>query len=406
MIIITNKPSTFQPAGNPLIWQFFSDNPNLVYFRFDVRVPPNNVITVLDLYPTPAEPLAAHVNISSIIKNYVFAEFKDYASNFIDTFSASILPHRVNIRERINNAGTIENGVLYDSIVNDLPYLGELDSITFKNLTQNDYVINATTPIKFMTTKPDKAIVNDYSNEGLYFLQNNYSNTLSVKFDFFNSAGISIGTHTVALPNQSTICQYRLNCSLKYLKAQLTSINFSTLSYYTVKIIDSTSATKSEVRTYHYQKLPCHLFPVNIIWLNKFGVYDTIQLYQPEETFSATKSSIKLNPYKKDDTMDITNYSGNAFNVVEQVINSTSERSVKLNTAVLSNSEQASLSGIVNSKQIYLQVDEDLFVPVVLADSSFNLRSTNTLTEPNIKQLSFKLPDGFTSDVPLMNVNI
>ena len=132
---------------------------------------------------------------------------------------------------------------------------------------------------------------------------------------------------------------------------------------------------------------------------------EQINLHQPEETFSATKSSIRLNPYKKDDTMDITNYYGNAFNVVEQIINSTTERSVKLNTAVLSNSEQASLSGIINSKQVYLQVDEDLFVPVVLADSSFNLRSTNTLTEPNIKQLSFKLPDGFTSDVPLVNVN-
>ncbi|MCK7556547.1 hypothetical protein MKQ70_16590 [Chitinophaga sedimenti] len=88
----------------------------------------------------------------------------------------------------------------------------------------------------------------------------------------------------------------------------------------------------------------------------------------------------------------------NVFNVVEQIINTTSERTIKLNTRRLTDAEQEWLSGLLTSKQIYLQADTDLWIPVTLTDSSYSTRSTGTMSEPNIKQFTFRFAEGFDMD--------
>ncbi|SFW91568.1 hypothetical protein, partial [Chitinophaga sancti] len=52
----------------------------------------------------------------------------------------------------------------------------------------------------------------------------------------------------------------------------------------------------------------------------------------------------------------------------------------------------------LTSEQIVMQVLPDLYVPVLLSDTSYEISNQKYQTELNVKQFTFSLSDGFTPD--------
>ncbi|SFW91586.1 hypothetical protein, partial [Chitinophaga sancti] len=59
----------------------------------------------------------------------------------------------------------------------------------------------------------------------------------------------------------------------------------------------------------------------------------------------------------------------------------------------------------LTSEQIVMQVLPDLYVPVLLSDTSYEISNQKYQTEPNVKQFTFSLSDGFTPDFIFVNAS-
>ena len=400
-ITITQQPYKFTPASNPVIWKINSDSNLLVYFTCTIKEAVSGVtIQQLDLYPSPNNPSGVYIDLSRILNNYVKYQFKEYSNNLIDVFESNILGYEITFIERLlvftTNSQNIIDGDIRSFGANYVFY-GELNKIAFKNYTQNDYVVNSGKLIKFLTAKSDKVVVNDETNDGLFFIQDNYNKPISVKYSFFSNTNSSIGFYTSALSStdQTNKKLFRINTSLKTLKEEVTGINFTNVSYFTVQLVDNTNIQLSEIRTFVIESFPCNLKPMNVVWVNEFGVLETYQFVNPENSLSVTRNTIQKNPNKENAGI-ISNYTGSLFNVVDEVLTVNSEQSIKVNTRILSDDVLKWISGILKTKQAWIQVEDNLFIPVLVNDTSITLTEQRYLTEPNVKQFTLKLSDVFS----------
>lgn len=410
-IAIPKQPYKFTPASNPVLWQIISDSLYLVYFTCEVKEAISGVtIQRLDLYPSPNNLKGVYIDLSRILSNYVKYQFKGFTENLLDSFDTNLLKYSLTFTEK-NLYMTVDGPIIGDGEITttagDYVFYGELDKISFKSYRQNRFVVQDGKMINFLTSKPDKVLVNNYSNEGLFFFQDNFNKAISAKYSFYSNSNVAIGTYIATLntANQTNKKLFRINTSLKTLKDKITAINFSNVSYFTVQLIDSGNTPLSELKTYLVEDIPCSLTPFNIIWVNQFGVLETYQFVNSESTLSVTKNIIQKNPNKANDIGVISNYADNVFNVVDEVLNSTTEQIIRLNTRVLSDYSLKWISGIINTKQCWIEVYNDLFVPVLVNDTSITLTNQRYLTQPNVKQISFKLSDGFVPDSTVYNSN-
>lgn len=410
-ITITQQPYKFTPASNPIIWKINSDSNLLVYFTCTIKEVVSGVtIQQLDLYPSPNNPTGVYIDLSRILNSCVKYEFKGYSDNLVDSFDTNLFKYSLTFTEK-NLYITVDGPVIGDgghlTTTGDYVFYGELDKISFKSYRQNKFVVQTGKVINFLTSKPDKVLVNDYSNEGLFFLQDNFSKAISIKYSFYNNSNIPIETHIETLDtlDQTNKKLFRINTSLKTLKDNITSINFSNVSSFTVQLIDSENTTLSELRTYIIEDMPCSLTPFNVIWINQFGVLETYQFVNPESTLSITRTTIQKNANKENSLGAISNYSDNVFNVIDEILNSSTEQTIKLNTRVLSDDNLKWISGLINTKQCWIEVYSNLFVPILVNDTSITLTNQRYLTQPNVRQISFKLSDGFIPDFTVYNSN-
>lgn len=400
-ITITQQPYKFTPASNTVIWQINSDSNLLVYFTCTIKETVSGItIQQLDLYPSPNNPTSIYIDLSRILNNYVKYQFKGYSDNLIDSFDTNILGYTLTFVER-NLYFTTDGSVIGDgdslTTTGNYVFCGELNKTLFKNYIQNSYVVNTGSFIKFLTTKPDKVTVNDETNDGLFFLQDNYNKTISVKYSFFSNTNSSIGTYTATLSStdQTNKKLFRINTSLKTLKEEITGINFTNVSYFTVQLIDNVNVQLSETTTFIIESFPCNLKSINVVWINEFGVLETYQFVNPENSLSITRNTTQKNPNKEAGGI-ISNFTESSFNVIDEVLTVNSEQSIKVNTRVLGDDMLKWISGILKTKQAWVQVEDNLFVPALVNDTSITLTEQRYLTEPNIKQFTLKLSDVFS----------
>lgn len=403
-ITLVNSPNRFTPSKNPVIWSVSSNNSAINYFMVDLfEATTDTLISTLKIYPTPDNASGAYIDLSMILRSFCKWEFINYNQNLIDTFDKNIFSYKIMLTEKLLSSGSIISG---DSYISDDCYVfnSQLDKITFKTYKQNQYVVTEGKQIRFLTTKPDNQIVNDYSNEGLFFLQDNYESEISVKYSFFDSSGLLIDDYIISLDSteQTDKKLFRINVSPKTLKDNISSISFDNVKYIEVKLIDENDNELSVKRRYNYQSLPCHLTPANIIFINQYGALDTIQLYNPISNLSVTRQTVKNNPYKVSND-EVVDYNGDIFNVIDEIININPKQEIRLSTGILNDNQLKWLSNLLTSEQIILQVFDELYVPVLLNETSYDMINRKYQQEPNVKQFSFNLSDGFTPDFLFIN---
>lgn len=183
----------------------------------------------------------------------------------------------------------------------------------------------------------------------------------------------------------------------KALKQAAVSINFDNVSYFDVKLVDDLNNDLSIQRRYYYDNIPCHLTPLNVIFVNQFGVLDTVQFYNPINSLSVSRQTMKRNPYVNTAGTP-SDYNDHIFNVIDEILTTNPKQQTKVSTGILDDRTLTWLSNILISEQIVLQVHQDLYIPILLSDNNYEIIEQKYQTEPNVKQFTFTLSEGFTPD--------
>lgn len=389
MISVIKKPQRYTPANNPIIWQVVSDNTALRRFRVDViETTTNSIISTLEFDPFPDELYGTNFDLSRILSSFVKNEVKPY-TNLIDTFSVSILSYRLKITERIISGNMVVDGDVLDNPASAFyVWNASMDSLTFKYYKTRQYVVNANQPVRFLTNKPNFSTVNDFSVESLSFMQEN-TVPLSVEFKFYDTSNTLLQTYSTTIPNQSTVKQYRINVSPKYL--QLIPIDFAAVSHYSVVLKDDAGNEVSEKRSYFYEKLACNLSPVSFFWINTLGGYDSCQFVNPQYAINYDRLLIKKNPLKVNSSGQYSEFDGPVFNSIQDIISVNPKATISVYSQPLTDEEDKWLSEMFLSKKVFMQLENEV-VPILISNSSYNINQQKYLSgDLNTKRIDFNI---------------
>lgn len=403
-ITVIKTPQRFAPTGNPILFTLTSSRSTIVYFDAVLtELTTGAIIGVEKYYVRPDYPTGVNIDISKMLNSYVNGEFKPYTNGFVDFFSKQTIRYNLKITERYVSGSSIASGDIQN--FSGTAMRGNLDAMTMYSYNANHYILDSIPQIYFLTTKPNRTVVNDSSEEGLYFLQS-FSMGLQVVYEFYSTAGWYLGSYghfiTTGL---DTYNLWRINCSPSYLKSHVPGIDFSNLGHYTVRLADPAFFSKSETRTFVYRPLDCGLTPVNIYWENKFGCIDTYQFVNPEMNQNSNRSMFVRNPYRMNEVGEYANYSKfsnySVFNVIDQILDATPETTMKVWTKSMSDAECKWMSSLFLSRNYWIKAEGQLYVPLLLQDTNWNMQINRFLREPNVKSLTFKFRDEYAVDYKL-----
>lgn len=402
-------PNKYSPANNPVIFQLSSDNINIQFFQVQVQAADNSVITNLRLYTTPANRTGSYTDLSTILQNIVNYQLLPSA-NIVEPTPALVQSYKLQVTEKLYTLAGIEDGT---TSTTDLFYSwnGLIDKVSFSQYDYKNYVVNASgTTAKFLTNQPLISSLYRTSTEYLYFLNDGISG--NVNFKFYGTGNALIGNHNLSLSG-STTGSTRLDISPAVIQGfygiglgntlggefgDMFDIPFGTnytinqSNYFTVGITDVSGNSKSVLRTYVLKDTGCRNVPVQIVFANQLGGYDSIMFFNPRETIDVIKNSISKNPFK----LTGDNYSDNAnsvFNDESEVINVNSTSTYKVISNGLRDEEALWLKELIKSEKVYIRLNNGMFYPITVTNLNYPVLQKRYSTSLLRLELSFTITD-------------
>ncbi|RYE52516.1 MAG: hypothetical protein EOP48_16335 [Sphingobacteriales bacterium] len=371
MITLIQEPQKFTPAGNPIIFQVISDDADILYFKVDiVEATSNAVVSTLDIYPTPDLPTGSYVDLSKILSNVVDFQISNTQNILSLPMSKPLFKYKVKITERVLNVDEIEDG---DDYITNTYFVWEakLNSFIFSEFNYSDYVVSTGLPIKFLTTKPDKTVVNDYSAEMLYFLHET-EDDLRVIVKTYNKSNVNLNNYSHSIADLDEYNLFRLQVSPKSLKESVLA-DFTEVAYYTIHIEDENGDKRSETRTYLYKPLPCHLEPTNMLWFNSLGGVDTYQFVNVQESNQITKNTFKGNIFKVDNGL-YSNRTDDIWNAPESVININQQGTYTASSRIINDAESRWFNELFTSRKVFVELGNNSLVPVMIDATNYSIQ--------------------------------
>lgn len=391
MITVVRKPQLFTPSDNPSIFQFESDIPSITYFKVEVlEADTNAVISIFNIDVRPDYPTGSTVDLSRVISNAVKWEINNSISILTLPVSKPILKYRVKVTEYGMVAGVLESLSPTVTIPGSFNiWNSKLDRFTFNKFIYTNHVITTGLPVKFLTYKPNRTVVNDLSSEQLYFMHEGQTE-LYVVVKTYNSSNTLLQTYKEGVSDLSTHQMFRIQVSPKSL-GQTMIVNFSGVAYYTVHIEGALAVKKSETRTYVYEKLSCHIEPQNLFWINSLGGVDTYQFANVDEVNNITRTTIKKNEYQIVNE-DYTERNGDILNPTEEIVDVKQEGNYTAYTQIISDEESKWLNELFISEQAFVELSDGSLIPVIVTNTSYAIqKQKKNKSSYNTTQVTYKL---------------
>lgn len=377
-ITIINTPQLFTPSKNPVIWQLQSATSSILYYDVSlVQSGTNYTINNQNYFTTPDYRQGSYMNLSGLLKNTVRPDIDGEVNTFSKAKPNTIFSYRIDVTEVLVGSQSYVNGSTYSSSTMNV-FNGDLNRVGFKNYDYNNYVVKgSTSSIKFLTYKPNKSEVNQYSLEQLYFMHNGLTSSLNAVLTTYNSNDSIKQSYTQSISGLTSSNMIRLQVSPRAILGQF-GVTFSTGEYYTIHL-DRNGSVVSENRLYKYKELGCRLEPVNMLFANSLGGVDSYQFVNPQETISVTKVTANKNTFKIDGGVyrDYTGSTVPVFNTNEEVINVSTNANYVANSKILTDAETYWLQELFISDSVYVELlnPNDLaLVPVTVKDTSYNIK--------------------------------
>jgi hypothetical protein len=424
MISIVNQPTLYTPVNNPNIFELTSDNPFVAYFLVQVLTTDDQVIAKQKYYSLPnyktASATGTYFDLSSILTNVVDTQLVN-TSVIVEPTPESFKAYKLRITEYKNELIITQVGgitltsptgkiVAGDSVNSGIynVWSGVVNPIQFSGYSYRNFVINTiSNNTQFLTRKPLVNNVYRNSTEYLYLLNNTPDSQVRIRF--YAAGGMQLGSHVINLPSTKAV---RLNVSPDALSVyfggtfnnlygdEFTNVFTSEFgsyadplssNYYTIRIVGA-NGIRSEERTYILKDQKGCRQSFQLLFSNPLGGFDTLDLFNPKETITASKTSINKYGYKFNNGT-FSNLNNGVFNATSSVINSNSISSYKAVSDVLSDSQIKWVRSIISAEKVCLKLANGTLLPVSLSTNSYNIQSKRYSTNNNRLELEF------TSDI-------
>ena len=391
---IIKQPQSWTTSENPVIFQFGSTFSGVLFFDINVKDYDTSSLIINDKsYVTPINPTSSFYNIADITKDLVRWEIVN--SNIISE------PIELTTREVQLEVAQI---ALVNNVLNVVGatqtsdpftiFRGKLNRVEFTNFDYNQWVLSGTQSGRFLTDKPNYYKVNDANREYLYFLKEN-----SYQPYWVISALSATGSVTGVVEQQITdnVRAIRLDVSPKVIKLQYPSLLTGDCNY-KVEIKDGVGTASGVViagpQYYSYEAgTPCNIELVNVLWENNLGGIDSYQFVNPIETRDVTRTYLRKNSYQFNETGDYLDIADDIFNQQERIINSVLETKWKMWTKPLTDDENNWLAGLLNSRNVWIEVESGRIYPVSLVETSYTINQNKYQNELVQSEWTFKIMD-------------
>ncbi|MCC8409908.1 hypothetical protein LJ707_13300 [Mucilaginibacter sp. UR6-1] len=412
MISIDKQPQSFTPADSPIQFKFTSDKPGALYFSVQVLDGDTGGLIANQKYQTlPNLNNGTVCDLSSVLSPFVDNQLLP-SVDLLQPVSKLVKAYQLSITDNYVSGSTVITGSTLTTGIYNV-WNAEFDRIQFTDFSYSDYAINAVSGnTNFLTDKPQISNIYRRSNEYLYFL--NAGINAKVEFKFYGFGHTLLGSHTLSGITANTKA-YRLNVSPNaiqnhygYALSNLygnysfddmftdtfgSNYGIDNANYYTVQILDSSNIPKSELRTYILKNDKCICEPVQIVFSNRLGGFDSVTMFNPAETISVEKSIIKTYPYQIDTAGDYTNITNGVYSETDFVYNKVSESTYKVFSDVLNIETAKWLKSIIDSEKVYVKLSNGVFLPITIKNKSYSLGNKQYSTGNRRLELEFKVSE-------------
>jgi len=410
MISINKQPQIFTPVDSPVQFQISSDIPNVIYFGVQVQDALTNEVIANQKYQTlPNYTSGTAFDLSSVLDSYVSYQIVT-SSNLIEATPKLLQAYNLVITENLVSGSTIVAGTIFTGGTYNV-WNAELDRVKFNGFNSLNYALSASGTTRFLTDKPLISNIYQSSDEYLYFL--NAGINANVKYDFYGAGNILLGTHTISGITATTKA-YRINVSPTVIDAYFgytlgnlyggefedmfadpfgTNVSINDTNYFTVQLVDNSGNTRSEIRTYILRSDKCNAEPIQMLFSNDLGGFDSVTMFNPLESIAVTKSSITTYPYQINTAGDYTNINDGVFNEANVVYNVVRQSTYKVFSDILNDSTAQWLKCLISAKIVYVKLGDDTLLPVTITTTSFSIPKRKYNTNNNRLEIEFKVKE-------------
>ena len=379
-ITITQEPQFFQPACNPFVWVFESDQTTQPNFSFIVAlyvdfvlVSTHQVFNESGNYAKfDASGELRSLLTSEMVTTGALLTFYDPAISFVN----------IKIYEKYGTPPVLQPGSINANV--SRAWNASLRHPDFINFNYNDYAISRLNPnsgnVLFLTDFPRtrKYFVGLYESAFLTFLNRGVSAVTDIELNLYDITNTLIATDTVVVTLALNIGV--IDCAPQNLIANtsITLVDFQSCAYYTVRVKATDTppifSGYSELFTFHMDT-ECHRYDTHRLhWLNKLGGWDSFTF----TLVSTNSTKVLTSDYQRErgqwDTSgtgwEYTRYHGEQMAFNKYATDTTVLNSDWINESV----QQWLVRDLYESPKVYLEVTPGAFEPVKVTNEDFTLK--------------------------------
>ena len=362
-------PSYYTPSDNPMIYVFNYDYYAGEYnhvFKVSVTLD-GTLIGVFDHFPllNDSNYYAGYIDVSNIVKSYINKATTNQTTIKSDAANYGLLSVTANCWYSTNANDAATDQLEEATAPNIYPFKACLSNKELINWSYADYSIGGSSR-KFLTDNTNIVELRESDETYLQIITDTTSSNIETKL--YDSTGSLIATNTTAMSGYKIS---QLKYSTTILEAMFSSFQVLLSSYFTVRIKSPGGLSYSELKRININRDNCYNGK-NVVWLNKFGAYDTF-------TFTYNnilKSDIQSKSYgKKFGSFDGTTFSLDTKDTGSLTYLKTITDKIQIVSDWLTQAEQNFLVQVYESPLVYIN-EGTLYENIEIENSSYQFKQS------------------------------
>jgi len=360
-------PQAYTPSDNPIAYAFSYDNYTFEYNHvFKISVTLDSVlIGVFDYFPIVNEfnYYTGYIDVSNIVKTHLDKANTNQTGIKSDAANYGLLSVNANCWYSLNPNDAATDQLEQSTAANVYPFKACLSNKEFVNWNYGDYTMGGSSR-KFLTDNTNIVELREGDETFLQIISDTISSNIETKL--YDSTGTLIAT------NSTSMSGYRIS-QLKYSTTILSTIFTPTqvlnASYFTAQIKSAGGFVYSELKRININREGC-FNGKNLVWLNKFGAYDTFLF-----TYNnILKSDIQSKSYgKRFGSFNGTTYDFNTKDTGSLTYLKTITDKIQIVSDWLSQVEQNFVVQVYESPLVYIN-EGTLYENIEIENSSYQFK--------------------------------
>jgi len=360
-------PSYYTPSDNPIIYVFNYDYYAGEYnhvFKVSVTLD-GTLIGVFDYFPllNDSNYYVGYIDVSNIVKSYINKATTNQTTIVGDAANYGLLSVSANCWYSTNPNDAATDQLEEATASSIYVFKACLSNSEFINWNYGDYTIGGSSR-KFLTDNTNIVELREGDETYLQIIRDTTSTSLLITLYNASNSTVAGGFVTFAT---GKITQIKI--STITLLEEFTALQISNAAYLTIKV--QGGSAYSELKRININRDNCYNGK-NVVWLNKFGAYDTF-------TFTYNnilKSDIQSKSYgKKFGSFDGTTYSLDTKDTGSLTYLKTITDKIQIVSDWLTQGEQNFLVQVYESPLVYIN-EGTLYENIEIENSSYQFKQS------------------------------